>query len=65
VAELLRWNSGDLDQEILGVYLSSQGALTMVSWDATNEMGAVVSTIHGGLIEAETVFDLAGRSRGV
>jgi hypothetical protein len=60
VAELLRWNSGDLDQEILGVYLSSQGALTMVSWDATNEMGAVVSTIHGGLIEAETVFDLAG-----
>jgi hypothetical protein len=60
VAEFLRWNSGDLDQEILGVYLSSQGALTMVSWDATNEMGAVVSTIQGGLIEGETVFDLAG-----
>jgi hypothetical protein len=60
VAELLRWNSGDLDQEILGVYLSSVGALTIVSWDATSEMGAVVSTIQGGLIEGETVFDLAG-----
>jgi hypothetical protein len=60
VAELLRWNSGDLDQEILGVYLSSQGALTLVSWDATSEMGAVVSTIQDGLIEGETVFDLAG-----
>ena len=60
VPEMLRWNSGDLDQEILGVNLSSHGALTTVSWAATNEMGAVVSTINGGLIDGETVFDLAG-----
>jgi hypothetical protein len=60
VAELLRWNSGDLDQEILGVYLSSQGAMTMVSWDTTGEWGAVVSAIAGGLISGETVFDFTG-----
>ncbi len=60
IAKLLRWNSGDLDQEILGVYLSSQGALTTVSWDSTGDWGAVASEIAGGLIDSETVFDFTG-----
>jgi hypothetical protein len=60
VAELLRWNSGDLDQEVLGVYLGPKGALTLVSWASTAEWSAVVSTVERGLISAETVFDFSG-----
>lgn len=60
VAELLRWNSGDLDHEALGVYLSSASALTLVSWESTEEWSAVVSSIEGGLIIGETVFDFSG-----
>jgi len=60
IAELLRWNSGDLDQEVLGVYLRPQAALTLVSWAPTAEWSAVVSTIRDGLIDGETVFDFSG-----
>lgn len=60
IAELLRWNSGDLDQEALDVYLSSQGAITVVSWASTDEWSAVASTVEGGLINGETVFDFSG-----
>lgn len=60
VAELLRWNSGDLDQEVLEVHLNSQGAITVVSWASTDEWSAVASTLEGGLINGETVFDFSG-----
>jgi hypothetical protein len=60
VAELLRWNSGDLDQEVLEIYLNPQGAMTLVSWATTAEWSAVVSTVEGGLINGETVFDFSG-----
>ncbi len=58
VPDLLRWNSGDLDHEILALHLSSDGALTLVRWPTTGELGAVISVIEQGLIAGETVFDL-------
>lgn len=58
VAELLRWNSGDLEQEIRSVYLGTTEAVTTVRWLGNGQFGAVVSTLRHGLIDGETVFDL-------
>ena len=57
VPDLLRWNSGDLGQEILAVHLGSNGALTLVRWSSTAELGAIESLVDQDLITRETVFD--------
>jgi len=58
VAELLRWNSGDLEREIQSVYLGTTEAVTTVRWLGNGQFGAVVSTLKHGLIDGETVYDL-------
>ncbi len=58
VPELLQWNSGDLAQDLLAVYLGEHEALTLVRWPSSGELGAIVSAFDGGLITGETTFDL-------
>lgn len=65
IQDLLRWNSGDLSQELEAVYLGGTGALTLVLWPRVADQGAVVSSVERGRIAHETVFELAaslGRS---
>lgn len=59
VSDLLRWNSGDLGQELETVYLGGDGALSLVLWPRVGDQGAVVSTMDGGRISREIVFELA------
>jgi len=59
VSELLKWNSGDLAQDVLAVYLGEHEALTLVRWPVSGNLGAIVSAFDGALIAGETTFDLA------
>jgi hypothetical protein len=59
VSDMLRWNSGDLGEDFEAVYLSGDGALRLVLWPRSGDQGAIASTIEGGLIARETVFELA------
>ncbi len=63
VRDLLRFNSGDLDQQILALHLGSDGAITLTRWPATDELSAVFSQIESGLITGEAVYDLGGSLR--
>lgn len=65
VADLLRWNSGDLSQELESVYIGGDEALTLVLWPRSGDQAAIVSAIEEGRIARETVFELTaslGRS---
>lgn len=65
ISDLLRWNSGDLAQELLALHLGKSATVTLVRWPNADELGAIASTIEEGLIAGETVFGLAaslGRS---
>ena len=65
VPDLLRWNSGDLAQDLQALHLGATGTVTLVHWPTAGELGAIASTMDEGLIERETVFGLAaslGRS---
>lgn len=58
VRNLMRWNSGDLDQRIHSLHIGSVGAITLLQWLAIDEKSAVVRDLDGDWISAETVFDL-------
>ena len=58
VRDLLRFNSGDLGQELLALHLGSDGAITLTRWSATEALSAVLSQIESGSIAGETVYDL-------
>ncbi len=59
VSDVLRWNSGDLSQNLEASYLSGEGALTLVTLSSSDERAAVLYRMDGGLITHEIVFDLA------
>ena len=58
VSDLLRWNSGDLSQELESVHFGGEEALTLVLWPRSGDQGAIVSAIEDGRIARETVFEL-------
>jgi hypothetical protein len=60
VSDRLRWNSGDLDHDVLAVHLDANGALNLVRWTSNNELGVVVSSLNEGIIDHQTVYDLGG-----
>ena len=65
ISDLLRWNSGDLFQELDQIYLGQTDAVTLIGWPNAGELGAVVSAVDNGLITSETILGLAaslGRS---
>jgi hypothetical protein len=66
VADLLRFNSGDLTQELQALHLGENETLSLVQWTERGGLGAIVSGIEKNLIAQETVFTLAaslGRSQ--
>lgn len=63
VRDLIRWNSGDLDQEVLALHLATDGALSLVRWTTTDQFSAVEMAIDRGRITGETVFDLGATQR--
>jgi hypothetical protein len=60
VSDRLRWNSGDLDHDVLAVHLDTNGALNLVRWTSNNELGVVASSVDEGIIDHQTVYDLGG-----
>ena len=59
VSDVLRWNSGDLSQDLEALYLSGDEALALITFASEAERAAVVMEIQEDLIAHETVFDLA------
>lgn len=66
VADLLRWNSGDLTQDLQALHLGERETLSLVQWPERGGLGAIISRIDDNLIAGESVFTLAatlGRSQ--
>lgn len=63
VADLLRWNSGDLGQQFESLYLGHRTALTQVTWPRSGDRGMIASTMEQGRIAGETVFELSASLR--
>ncbi len=60
VSDRLRWNSRDLNHDVLAVHLDTTGALNLVRWTSNDEPGVVVSSVDEGIISHQTVYDLGG-----
>jgi hypothetical protein len=48
ISDLLQWNSGDLAQDLLAVYLGEREALTLVRWLSSGNLSATTSVVESG-----------------
>ncbi len=58
VPDLIKWNSADLGFDVVGVHLGVDGALTIVRWLSSDDVGVVISDFNDGRIDHEVAFDL-------
>jgi hypothetical protein len=59
VRNFIKWNSGDLGETVRATYLGRNASLTLVEWETSGGLSAIVGDIRDGLITHEVVYDQA------